>query len=228
LDDTKYWVGFNLVTGIGPMGFARLLAYFKSIAAAWEGHANELKRAGIDDRAAQQFSLIRSRVELDVELERLKRAHVHVLTWESPAYPRRLREIHASPPVLYVKGSLVAEDEWAVAVVGTRKATAYGREATTDLVGELARNGITIVSGLARGIDSIAHRAALDAGGRTIAVLGCGLDTVYPSENSRLAQQIAERGALVSEYPLGTKPEGRNFPPRNRILSGLSLGVLVV
>ena len=228
MDDTKYWVGFNLVTGIGPMGFSRLLSYFKSAAAAWDAHPNELKRAGIDEKVVQHFGFVRSRINLDAEMERLLRAQIQVLTWEDPTYPRRLKEIYAAPPVLYVKGALVPEDEWAVAVVGTRKATAYGREVAIDLVGELARNGITIVSGLARGIDSIAHRAALDAGGRTIAVLGCGLDIIYPSEHTHLAQQILEHGALLSDYPLGTKPEGRNFPPRNRIMSGLSLGVLVV
>jgi DNA processing protein len=130
--------------------------------------------------------------------------------------------------VLYVRGAWVAEDEWSVAVVGTRRATAYGRQAATELSRGLAANGVTVVSGLARGVDTIAHRTALDTGGRTVAVLANGLDTIYPPENRRMADEIAERGAVISDYPLGTKPRADFFPRRNRILSGLSLGTLVV
>jgi DNA processing protein len=130
--------------------------------------------------------------------------------------------------VLYIRGELTHEDAWAVAMVGTRKATPYGREVARRLAGELARNGVTVVSGLARGIDGIAHRTALEAGGRTIAVLGSGLDVIYPGEHRGLAREIAQHGAVVSDYPLGTQPEGINFPPRNRIISGLSLGTIVI
>jgi DNA processing protein len=146
----------------------------------------------------------------------------------SPEYPDRLRNIYHPPPVLYQQGMLATADEWSVAVVGTRRATVYGKEAARYIAGELARAGVTVVSGLARGIDTVAHQAALDAGGRTIAVLGSGVDVVYPAENRRLMQRIVEQGALLSEYTLGAPPEASNFPPRNRIISGLSLGVVIV
>jgi DNA processing protein len=161
-------------------------------------------------------------------MEKLEHYGVTVLTWRDPDYPARLKEIYDYPPVLYVRGPLVPEDEWCVAVVGTRKATVYGRQVTEEIVTDLARSKITIVSGLARGIDSVAHRAALEAGGRSIAIFACGLDIVYPSENANLARQIMQQGALMSEYPLGISPRADNFTRRNRIMSGLSLGVLVV
>ncbi len=161
-------------------------------------------------------------------MDKIARAGVHTLTWEDPAYPRLLSTISAAPFVLYVKGNLAPEDEWSIAVVGTRRASAYGREVTRQFVGDLVRNRITIISGLARGIDGEAHRAALEAKGRTIAVLGSGVDVIYPPEHVRLAEQIVEHGALVSEYALGTQPDAPNFPPRNRIISGLSLGSLIV
>jgi len=138
------------------------------------------------------------------------------------------KEVYDYPPVLYVRGSLLPEDEWCLAVVGTRRATVYGRQVTEEIVADLTRSRITIVSGLAKGIDSVAHSSALDNGGRSIAIFACGLDTVYPAENANLARRIMQQGALISEYPLGTKPRAENFPRRNRIMSGLSLGVLVV
>jgi DNA processing protein len=161
-------------------------------------------------------------------MEELERHRVNVLVCEDPTYPSRLKEIYDYPPVLYVRGSLPAEDETCLAIVGTRRPTVYGRQVTEEIVADLARSKITIVSGLARGIDSVAHRAALDAGGKTAAVFGSGLDIVYPAENAKLAQAVMENGALISEYPLGVKPKAENFPLRNRIMSGLSLGVLVV
>ena len=153
---------------------------------------------------------------------------MQVLTWQDDAYPPQLRHIHSPPPLLYVKGELWPEDEWAVAMVGTRRSTVYGKEAARTLAANLARNGVTIVSGLARGIDAQAHRAALEAGGRTIAVLGSGIDIIYPPEHKKLTQAVIENGAVVTEYALRTPPEGSNFPPRNRIISGLSLGVIIV
>ena len=228
LSASKYWVGFSSVRGIGPMKFRALLNHFGDLEEAWRADARELKEAGLDKRALVSFMNMRSTISLDGEMEKIERQGVKVLTWDDPAYPPRLLNIYNPPPVLYVKGDILDGDQWAVAVVGTRGATVYGKEAARQIAGGLARNGLTIVSGLARGIDSEAHRAALDAGGRTIAVLGSGVDIIYPAESRRLAQTVVERGAMVSEYAMGTQPEAGNFPPRNRIISGLSLGVVIV
>jgi DNA processing protein len=227
VSDLRYWVGFNRVSGIGPLRLRALLDAYGSIERAWHASAEQLSHAGLDSRSVKNLVRARSELDLDQELARIDAVDAQVLTWETPHYPHLLLQTSAPPPVLYVKGDLREEDAWAVAVVGTRRASTYGREVTRRLAGALARNGITVVSGLARGIDGVAHRAALEAGGRTVAVFGCGIDHVYPPEHRQLAAQIAANGALVSDYPLGTRPEGRNFPPRNRIISGLSLGVLV-
>ncbi|MBM4432540.1 MAG: DNA-protecting protein DprA [Chloroflexi bacterium] len=226
--DLKYWVGFSLISGIGPVKFTQLESYFGSLEKAWQASPGDLKQAGLDKGAVQAINNWRPKISLEAEMEKLERYGVKVLTWRDPDYPARLKEIYDYPPVLYVRGSLVPEDEWCLAVVGTRKATVYGRQVTEEIVTDLARSKITIVSGLARGIDSIAHRAALEAGGRSIAVFACGLDIVYPSENANLARQIMQQGALISEYPLGVSPRADNFPRRNRIMSGLSPGVLIV
>lgn len=228
LNEAKYWVGFTLIPGIGRIKLSLLEAYFGDLEKAWHASAAELKAAGLDAKAAEATVTLRGQVSLDDELDKLKRYNVKVITGDDPAYPLRLKETYDCPPVLYVRGTLVPEDECAVAVVGTRRASVYGRQATEEIVAGLACNRITIVSGLARGIDSIAHRTALQSGGRTIAVAGCGLDVVYPSEHVALARQIMEQGALISEFPLGTKPKAEHFPQRNRVISGMCLGVLVV
>ncbi|MFW6082796.1 MAG: DNA-processing protein DprA [Chloroflexota bacterium] len=227
MSDLRYWVGFNEVRGIGPLRLRALLDHFGSIEQAWHASSDQLRNLGVDTRSLKNLSKVRSSIDLDQRLEQIEAIGAHVLTWESPDYPDLLRETYAPPPVLYVKGQLKRQDAWAMAVVGTRRASTYGLEVTRRLATALARNGVTVVSGMARGIDGVAHRAALDAGGRTIAVFGCGIDTIYPAEHRKLAGRIAAQGALISDYPLGTRPEGRNFPPRNRIISGLSMGVLV-
>ena len=228
VDALAYWIGFNRVRGIGPARLRALLDAFGSVEAAWHASVEQLTAIGLDRRSAASLSEARATLDLEDELRRVRRSGNRALTWEDADYPALLRQIHDPPPVLYIQGELAPEDAWAVAVVGTRNASAYGKEAAKVLAGDLARSGVTIVSGLARGIDAQAHRAALDAGGRTIAVLGSGLDVIYPWEHRRLAAEIAQHGALVSEYGLGVKPEAANFPPRNRIISGLSRGVLVV
>jgi DNA processing protein len=228
LTDTKYWIGFNIVSGIGPARLKLLLDHFGDLERAWHAPQAQLREAGLDKRSSQAILAARETISLDEELENVESEGAKAITWQDEEYPPRLRHVHNAPPVLYVKGDILPRDEWAVAVVGTRASRAYGRQMVEEIAGDLARSGITVVSGLARGIDSLAHRAALRAGGRTIAVLGCGIDIIYPHEHGDLARSIVDRGALITEYPLGTKPEGGNFPPRNRIISGLSLGTLVV
>ncbi len=224
----KYWVGFSLIPGIGRVKFGLLENYFKDLSHAWGAASGELKKAGLDSNSIRNITSTRPKISLDDEMEKLERYGVRVYTCHDEDYPARLKEIYDYPPVLYARGTLLPKDEWCLAVVGTRKATNYGRQVAEEIVTDLARNRITIASGLARGIDSVAHKSALEAGGRSIAVFACGLDIVYPAENARLARRIMEQGAVISEYPLGSKPRPENFPRRNRIMSGLSLGVLVV
>jgi DNA processing protein len=225
--DIKYWVGFNNIPGIGRVRLGQLEKHFGNLELAWQATPGEMKRAGLDSVAMRAIAQWRDKINPDVEMEKIERHHIKVLTCNDKDYPKRLKEIYDYPPLLYVKGSLLPEDDWCLAVVGTRRATVYGKQVTEEIVSDLARSKITIVSGLAKGIDTIAHRSALEAGGRSVAVFASGLDIVYPAENERLARDIMERGALLSEYPLGAKPRAENFPRRNRILSGLSLGVLV-
>ncbi|PKB56652.1 MAG: DNA protecting protein DprA [SAR202 cluster bacterium Casp-Chloro-G1] len=213
---------------LGSAGFALLERAFPSMEAAWRASASELRAAGLDAPAVKGVLAKQRETTPEAEMERLAAAGVLAYPKPDPRYPSRLREIPDAPPVIYLKGSWEPEDDWSVAVVGTRRATTYGREATMELVGQIAPHRVTIVSGLARGIDTVAHHAALDAGGRTIAVLANGLDTLYPPENRGLADRIVEHGALISDYPLGTNPQANFFPRRNRILSGLALGTIVV
>jgi len=227
-NELQYWVAFGRVPQIGRARFSLLEAHFGRMEDAWKASPAALQAAGLTGAALSALLAARDGCSPEAELEKLDRLSVRPVTWQDDAYPARLKEIYDRPPVLYVRGQFTAADEWAVAIVGTRRATVYGRQAAEELAGGLARNGVTIVSGLARGIDAIAHKTALSAGGRTIAVLACGLDLVYPPEHLKLAQEIIERGALVSDYPLGTQPRSEFFPRRNRIMVGLSLGVLVV
>lgn len=226
--DIKYWVGFSFIPGIGRVRLNQLESYFGNLEGAWTATSAELKNARLDSSAIKAVTAWRPKISLEAEMEKLERYGVQVFTYHDSGYPSRLKEIYDYPPILYVRGSLLTQDEWCLAVVGTRRATVYGRQVTEEIVADLARNKITIASGLAKGIDSVAHRSALEAGGRSVAVFACGLDMVYPSENTDLARRIMQQGALISEYPLGTRPKPDNFPRRNRIMSGISLGVLVV
>ena len=229
MSEEKYWLGFNRVKGIGPAKVRALLNHFSDLQSAWHAGEEQLRKIGFDKRAIDSLFAAREELDLDQCLDDVQAIGVSLLTWNSEAYPSYLREIDGAPPLVYVHGSLEDIDRWAVAVVGTRRLTSYGRQVTQELVTGLVLNGVTIVSGLARGIDAIAHKTALDHGGRTIAVLGSGPDCIYPPENRSLARQIVNgRGAVITEYGLGIQPEAKNFPPRNRIISGLSLGVIVV
>ena len=226
--DLPYWLAFARVPRIGGMRTALLEAHFDNLREAWHAPRIELQAAGLDDSTIRSAIRARGTVDPEAELAALQAAHVVAFTWHDPEYPPRLKQIDDRPPLLYMRGEIESRDEWSVAVVGTRRVTAYGRQMTEELSRGLASNSVTVVTGLARGVDGIAHRAALDAGGRTIAVVASGLDTVYPPEHKGLAREIAEHGAVLSEQPLGIPPRADYFPRRNRILSGLTLGTLVV
>jgi DNA processing protein len=227
-DIRKYWVGFNLVKGIGAVRLKALLDAFGEAKSAWEASPESLREVGLNAKLIDHLAKVRTSISLDDVWQNIQNQGITVLTWNDEGYPARLQEVSPSPPVLYVRGRLTMEDHWAVAIVGTRRITAYGRQVTEQIVSVLAHAGVTIVSGLARGIDGVAHKAALEAGGRTLAVLGSGVDKIYPPEHRKLAEQIMEHGALISDYPPGTPPEASNFPPRNRIISGLSMATVIV
>ncbi len=228
MDDKRYWIGFTLVKGIGAVRFQRLLERFGDAGSAWRAAPVDLAGAGLGLKMIERLVAVREKVDLSLIWEQIHSKGIQVLTWMDEAYPQRLKEIEQPPPVLYLRGELSPEDSWAVAIVGTRRVTSYGRQVTEEISTYLAANGVTVVSGLARGVDAIAHNAALKAGGRTLAVLGSGVDRIYPPENRSMAEQIIEHGAVMSDYVPGTPPESSNFPPRNRIISGLSMAVIVI
>jgi len=228
-DEEKFfWVALNQVKGIGPVRFRALINRFGDARTAWEAPEGQLVKAGITKKVVNNLLQVRANVDVQAVFDQADREGVSILTWLDEGYPRRLAELEQAPPVLYVRGELIPDDEWAVAVVGTRRISSYGQQAAEQIGAFLARNNITVVSGMALGVDSVAHETALQAGGRTIAVLGSGVDQLYPPKNRPLAEKIMASGAVVSDYPLGTLPEAMNFPPRNRIISGLSLAVVVV
>lgn len=202
--------------------------YFGNLEQAWKATEGDFRQAGLDSKTTEAFLSFKTKINPDSEMERLDRYQVMALNYEDPRYPQRLREIYDYPPILYLRGNSLTQDEPCLAVVGTRRPTIYGRQVAEEMVRDLAQCKVTIVSGLARGIDSIAHRSTLDVQGKTVAVLASGLDNIYPAENTKLARAIMEQGTLISEYPLGIRPKPEHFPMRNRIMSGLSLGVLVV
>jgi len=227
-NEKKYWIGFNLVKGIGSVRFKQIQAHFGNLSEAWDAPIEVFREIDLPGKVLKNLNKLREEVNLDRLYEEIVNGDVQVLTLLDEEYPKLLKEIDQSPPVIYVRGDLTSADEFSVAMVGTRRVTAYGQQVTRDTSTFLAGHGLTIISGLARGVDALAHQHALQAGGRTIAVLGSGVDVIYPPEHRKLAEAIIENGALISDYPLGTQPEGSNFPPRNRVISGLSLATIVV
>jgi DNA processing protein len=228
-DDLRYWVAFRLADVASTTRFQALLAAFGSMESAWKAGMPHLRRVlGNHERLLANIAKTRDTLDPDATFERLERSGVSMVSIAGDAYPRLLREISAPPPVLFYKGQLLETDAHAVAIVGTRRASAYGRDLAIDIARGLAGAGITVVSGLATGIDGHAHRATLDAGGRTFAVLGSGIHDIYPREHNGLARRVSDQGALISDNLPDAKPDRWNFPARNRIISGLSLGVVVV
>ncbi len=225
--DLQFWVALNKA-GLGPASFEKLLDYYKTAEKAWLAFESDLRRIGLDKRALPGFLEKRSKINPEKELSKIQKLGIKILTIKDKKYPKALAEIPKPPPVLFYKGELKKEDESAFAVVGTRRLTPYGKRVCEKITYGLAKNGLTVVSGLALGIDSVAHKTALEAGARTIAVLGTSLDFIYPQTNKNLAEKIVQNGAVISEFPLGTQGFPGNFPQRNRIISGLSLGTLVI
>jgi DNA processing protein len=223
------WIALGRIKGLGGVTFKKIAAHFGDAAKVFSATRAELENVeGLDRDVVDRLLGFTEWHQIDEDLRRILQESIRLITFNDPSYPARLRMIADPPPALYIKGDLHADDEKAVAVVGSRSASDYGRRVARELCRGLAVCGFTVVSGMARGIDGEAHEAALDAGGRTIAVLGSGVDRPYPPEHERLYNRIGGQGAVISELPMRTPPMAFNFPARNRLISGLSLGVVVV
>ncbi len=225
--DIKYWVAMHRVQGVGYKRFLKMDAFFGSIEEAWKASSEDLANAGLDKRTIQSICYAREKIDPDEEMECLKRFDITPIHCHSEKYPSLLRSIKDPPSLLYIRGNIETDETRLLAIVGTRRATHYGLKATQIISEGLAKAGVTIVSGLAVGIDEEAHRGALKEGGRTIAVLAGSLENIYPESNIDLATEISHNGALVTEHPLGTRLRPELFPRRNRIISGMCSGVLI-
>ena len=224
----QYWLGLHLISNFGNAKISQLLAHFASAEELWRERDGRLMRLRLPRRLLQQFVAGRRSIDLPREMDKVRQAGAKLITLDDESYPILLRTLSDRPTVLYCRGEFTNSADKSVAVVGTRKPSKYGLDAASQLSYHLAQQGVTIVSGLAQGIDSAAHRGALKANARTVAVMATGIDSIYPRENEELAEQIIENGAIITEMPIGSAPLGKNFPRRNRIISGMSLGVLVV
>src|SRR3954451_492235 len=224
------WVALNMTPGIGPRAAAKLLERFGSAEAVYKATRAELEQLRLPPEAVDTIIARDLLPRAEAEINAVKTLGGDILLLDDGVYPSSLREIYVPPIVLYVKGAWAdCLDRPCIGVVGSRRCSTYGQNVATLLARDLAQRGITVVSGFARGIDAAAHRGALEGGGRTVAVLGTGIDEVYPRDHKKLAAEILDRGgALVSQFPLGTPPVSENFPYRNRVISGLSLGVVVI
>lgn len=228
-ENLKYWLAINTIPKIGPVTIKKLYDHFGSIEKAWRAEEKEIRMIeGIHLPAIKSFIENRSKINPDDEYEKLKRSAAYAVSLEESEYPFLLKNIYDPPPVIYYKGELPINETRTIGIVGTRRASRYGLETARKMAQSLVENGFTIISGLAAGIDTAAHQAALEAGGKTVAVFGCGVDVIFPAENRELAKKIETSGSLVSEFPLGAAPDKGSFPRRNRVISGLSLGVIVV
>jgi DNA processing protein len=226
MEGLQGWIVLNKIFGSGAR-FRKLIDRFASSEHVFSASKAELQEIGIPEDLIKKIFDVDEK-EVEREIKSIESNGIDVITFEDERYPSNLRAIFDPPPILYLKGKIEKVDSIAISIVGSRTSTYYGRETARTFALQLARCGVTVVSGLARGIDSAAHRGAMDGGGRTIAVLGCGVDVVYPPENKKLYEEIAKSGAIISEFPCGTPPERYNFPIRNRLISGLSLGTVVV
>lgn len=227
--EEQYWIALNMVVGVGRTLFYRLINQFKSAEAVFKASNRDLLQVeGVGKKTAEQIRDFDPVSRMEREQVLLDRINASVLTLSSKNYPQLLKDIYDPPPVIYYQGRLPDSFPISIAVVGTRLASSYGKIVAQRLCSQLAPLGITLVSGMARGIDTLAHRAALDNGGTTIAVFGCGLDYTYPPENNKLRDEIIQNGCVLTEFPVSTRPDRNNFPARNRVISGMSLGTLVI
>ena len=227
--DIEKWLKLIRADNVGPVTFAKLIKHFGSPDSASGASVSELAEVdGIGFKTAEQIAATRNKFDTAAELELACKLGVWIINLDDERYPPLLKQIYDPPPVLYIKGSLTAADNLAISIVGSRRCSLYGQEQSSQLAHFLSSAGFTICSGMARGIDTAAHQGALSAGGRTIAVQGCGLANIFPPENKKLFELIADSGACISELPLRYEPLSENFPPRNRIIAGLSLGTIVV
>jgi DNA processing protein len=227
--ELAHWVAMHRVQGIGPTRFARLEKRFGSIESAWKASVSDLVEAGIGPENARAVDELRQKTGPEREMQALRKLGVTAVHRLSPEYPQLLLEIYDTPPVLYFRGELRRTEPNGVAIVGSRRCTAYGREMTRRISTGLVESGVSVFSGLARGIDAAAHQSTINAGGRTVAVVGGGLDSIYPSDHTQLARDIIDSGgAVITEYPVGVRAKPEHFPRRNRVISGLTRGVVVV
>jgi len=227
--DIEQWLKLIRADSVGPTTFGRLLKHFGSMDTALGASVSELTKVdGIGFKRPEQIAATRDKFDAVREVERAEKLGVWIINFADERYPALLKWIYDPPPVLYIKGSLSSADNLSIAIVGSRRCSLYGQEQASRFAHLLSSAGFTICSGMARGIDTFAHQGALAGGGRTIAVQGCGLGNVFPPENKKLFELIAESGACISELPLGYEPLPENFPPRNRIIAGLSLGTIVI